>query len=161
MPPAIELDASLQLATPMLKAFLARWDKAARTGPPLRRDFDPLAMRDWLGHLYLADVIGAGQRFRYRLVGTQIVRMLGRDVTGRHFDEIYGVQDYEEFVASFRWIVANRRPMRSHGRVRFAGKEFYDFEAIEVPLFDVEPSQAVRQVLGCVAIGDGPHRGAI
>lgn len=47
---------------------------------PARADLDPLAMKSFLPHLMLFDVLG--DRFRYRLVGTQVVRDFGRDTTG-------------------------------------------------------------------------------
>lgn len=47
---------------------------------PARADLDPVEMKPFLPHLMLFDVLG--DRFRYRLVGTQVVRDFGRDITG-------------------------------------------------------------------------------
>lgn len=63
---------------------LYRYWNARRQGRPMpaRRDLDPAAIPALLPHLTLVDVVG--KRFRYRLMGTQIVEDLGVEMTGTY-----------------------------------------------------------------------------
>jgi len=56
---------------------------------PGRQHVDPLAIPRLLPWLRLYEVHRDPLRFKYRLVGTECVRMLGRDPTGRWFDETF------------------------------------------------------------------------
>ena len=72
---------------------------------PGRQHFDPVALPvALLPFLWLADVQRAPLRFRYRLLGTEHVRVLGRDHTGRWIDEAHpdflGSTAYAQFVAA-------------------------------------------------------------
>ncbi len=55
---------------------------------PGRQHFDPAAVPRLLPIIRLYDVHRDPWRFRYRLVGTELVRTVGRDFTGRWFDEM-------------------------------------------------------------------------
>jgi hypothetical protein len=54
---------------------------------PARRHLDPAAIPRLLPALRLYDVHRDPWRFRYRLVGTELVRVLGRDLTGGWYHE--------------------------------------------------------------------------
>jgi hypothetical protein len=54
---------------------------------PSRRDFDPAAIPRLLPTIRLYDVHRDPWRFRYRLVGTELVRVLGCDPTGSWYHE--------------------------------------------------------------------------
>jgi len=56
---------------------------------PGRQHLDPLAIPRLLPWLRLYEVHRAPLRFKYRLVGTECVRLLGRDPTGQWFDEAF------------------------------------------------------------------------
>jgi hypothetical protein len=56
---------------------------------PGRREIWPGDMLPFLPHVWLLDVTRAPLRFRYRLIGTAEVRVLGRDLTGHWLDEIH------------------------------------------------------------------------
>ncbi|HZT51874.1 MAG TPA: PAS domain-containing protein [Stellaceae bacterium] len=53
---------------------------------PGRQHFDPAALPRLLPTMRLYDVFRDPWRFRYRLVGTELVRIVGRDMTGDWFD---------------------------------------------------------------------------
>jgi len=55
---------------------------------PLRKDLDPAAIPSLLPYLYMVDVIGNGADFRYRLLGTDIVKNTIRDNTGKLLSEL-------------------------------------------------------------------------
>lgn len=65
-----------------------------RRAMPSRQDIDPLELKGLLGWLLLIDVEWAPLRFRFRLIGTEIVAIRGVDLTGRYLDEsIFPAQD--------------------------------------------------------------------
>jgi len=54
---------------------------------PSREDIDPMELRFILGNLILVDVLRDPLRFRYRLVGSNVSRRMGIDLTGKLLDE--------------------------------------------------------------------------
>jgi hypothetical protein len=73
-------------------------------GLPGRQHVDPTAMpASLLPFVWLADVQRQPLRFRYRLLGTEQVRVLGRELTGRWIDEAIpafrGSAAYAQYVA--------------------------------------------------------------
>ncbi|HXZ02963.1 MAG TPA: PAS domain-containing protein [Stellaceae bacterium] len=83
-------------------------------GLPGRQHVDPTAMpRSLLPFVWLCDVQRAPLRFRYRLLGTEQVRVLGRDHTGRWIDDVFpaflGSAAYAQYVAAAERGVAGYR----------------------------------------------------
>lgn len=76
------------------------WAAKHRGGAlPGRRDIDPMELRALLPHLFLLDVVlGASPLFRFRLVGTALVELSGRDLTGETIGE-------EQYGASAGWLL--------------------------------------------------------
>jgi hypothetical protein len=75
---------------PRLSALWQCWQSLPRRDGvvPSRADFDPLMVPQSLASLWLLDVERTPFRVRYRLVGTNVVRALGGEPTGRYLDEI-------------------------------------------------------------------------
>ena len=75
---------------PRLSALWQCWQRLPhRDGiVPSRADFDPLMVPHSLSSLWLLDVEREPFRLRYRLAGTNIVRALGGEPTGRYVDEV-------------------------------------------------------------------------
>jgi hypothetical protein len=72
---------------------------------PGRQHLDPTELPvSLLPLIWLADVQRAPLRFRYRLLGTEHVRVLGRDYTGHWIDEAHpaflGSAAYAQFIAA-------------------------------------------------------------
>lgn len=145
----VHLDPSLQYRDGRLGQLLDWWrmQHAERGSLPGRRQFDPLAMPALLPNIYLVDIVPP-DRYRWRLLGTDITDMAARNSTGRYLDEIYEPAAYANLVASFDAVKNRRLPMRSYGNYGFAGRGFIDFEAIELPL--AEDGETVDMVLGIV-----------
>jgi len=102
---------------------------------PARPDIDPTEIVHLLPYIILIDVEEAPERYRVRLVGTHVVDTLGRDHTGRYFDEVYPPEVYEKFVSGVRKVAGERRPLSGHGRVYFAaGREHIIYESLTLPL---------------------------
>lgn len=95
-----------------LAGLHAYWDRkrAGRRMPPWHK-FDAVEMGPWLGRLNVVDVErrGCAVAYRYRIFGTEIAVILGREMTGRYVgdgDAGAGALMLE----GYREIVAGRAP---------------------------------------------------
>ena len=106
-------------------------------GLPGRQHVDPMAMRDLLPFVWLLDVQREPIRLRYRLVGTAIVRLVGKDHTGAWLDEAhpYIVGD-DRFVARWSDAIESRRPSWRRGKpiLFLLHRDFAEVENIYLPL---------------------------
>ena len=129
------VDLELRLEHPALRAIREYWESKRSGGAlPSRVHLEPVEMKGFLQHVLLVDVQQSPRRYRWRLVGTAITEALGRDNTGRWFDEIYDADSLASMVGGYDMIVASRRPVRVVGRAAFAGKPHTRFEAVSLPL---------------------------
>jgi hypothetical protein len=98
---------------PLLLSALDYWERKRGARPlPERRDIDPLELdRRLLPHLLLIEI--DGMRYRFRLVGTEIVRRLGFDPTGRQVEDVLSGAYRDHVLAINRALVATRRPTAS------------------------------------------------
>ncbi len=102
----------LERCGPKAVALYHYWN--ARRGVrvmPGRADIDPLEMRQWLSRITLVDVSPDGEGFTYRLVGTQIVDLLGLNPTGRPVQWAWPEEDTANLLAGYREVVESRAPI--------------------------------------------------
>jgi len=67
----------------------ALWEtKRGDRSAPSRHAFDVLELRPWLGFICLVDVLAQGGDFRYRIFGTRIANVIGRELTGRYLSQV-------------------------------------------------------------------------
>ena len=83
--------------------------KAAATGRiPLRADIDPTELAGALSCLLIVEIVG--DRFRYRLVGTEVAANAGVDFTGRFLDEqSFANRDF--YLDCYRDVQATAQPV--------------------------------------------------
>jgi hypothetical protein len=102
---------------------------------PARADIDPAELVALLPNLMLVDVVGDPARFRFRLVGTRVVRAAGEDRTGHFFDEYPFFRAYPTVLEQYRQAATAVEPLlateiffnREHGTA-------YDVERLLLPL---------------------------
>ncbi len=138
---AVALDARLE-------AFLAYWKtKRGTRAMPRRADVDPTEMPPrLLPLLYLTDVVDAGARFRYRLMGTAAVNSVRADLTGRYLDELTEAGRYRDYVtALYRLVLARRQPV-------FSMSHYLRFSAVAGTPPETRPA---TQRLMCPLSSDG------
>ena len=70
----------------LLRYWLGKRGRARQL--PGRPDVDPAELKPVLPFLLLIDVEGPPLRFRFRLVGTELVRVYGREYTGLYLDDL-------------------------------------------------------------------------
>ncbi len=132
-----KLDEDLLFEDELVSLGYAIW-RNARAGNtlPSRSDFDPLNLPSrLLPHILLVDVVEAETvRLRWRLVGTYITERVGRDMTGRYWDEIYDIDVLNEISKAPLWVLENRRPIRAMGAAPMEDKNFLISENLFAPL---------------------------
>lgn len=74
---------------------------------PSRSDFDPINHPRLLPDIALFDVEDAPRRYRVRLVGTRIVKAMGRDTTGQYINDF---PNTDAIIQRFDTLVESRRP---------------------------------------------------
>jgi len=97
---------------PILEGALAYWRRLAAGGRlPRRRDIDPSQIPRLLPHLQLIDVVDAGARFRYRLVGTALVAAFGKEYTGKYLDELFAGDRLANASRVYSIVCSRQRPV--------------------------------------------------
>lgn len=89
-------------------------------GLPRRKHLDLTSLRPVMGNLALLEVTRMPFRVRYRIVGTELVRLLGFNPTGKPVDELYDPQIVDEVHETIQKATLYRKP-------RFDVKEFRIF----------------------------------
>jgi hypothetical protein len=89
-----------------------------------------------LPFVFLTDVLpgdSGALRFRYRLIGTGVVEMTGRDLTGKEITSEHYGQHVDLVLVPFRRVATSGRAMRSIGRTAWRDVAFLA-EAVYLPL---------------------------
>jgi hypothetical protein len=114
----------------MVRALHAWWlMHPGRSGIPDRRDLDPAALRTLLPNLFIADIEPQPFRVRYRLVGTEAVRVIGFDITGRYLDELLTAEPEVPWPDYYRIVYDGREPLlgKVTASTRAGGTFTYEF----------------------------------
>jgi hypothetical protein len=119
-----------------LDALLRYWQsKLHGRVMPSRGDIEPLEIKRLLPYLLLTEVDdGIPPRYRYRLVGTEIVRRFGLELTGHYVDEALKGEYGRAVVAIYDAIVAQRLPYFSRSRVVVADGRLLGSSRLMLPL---------------------------
>jgi len=145
----ITIDRTLNLKPVVLVELLEIWRSQRGTDVmPQWSVFDPLDIpAATLPHLYLIDVLETKPpRLRWRLLGTHTTEMLGRDNTGKYFDELYPPEDARDMAAPVFLIQEERVPLRLTGQSLFAGKDWIHYECLYLPY--AGNTQSVAMIVG-------------
>ncbi len=153
----MDITAEIAFESPMNETVFAYWRaRAGANSIPARGDIDPIIdLRHLVQHLFLVDVERDPLRFRFRLVGTEIVNHVGKDMTGKYLDELveYDAQyarvkpDYETTV---KFRTATISPVRFLTK---DSKHYINYERLLLPLS--EDGREVDMILGaCSPLDD-------
>lgn len=120
--------------TKLQGAGLALWrEKQQGRRAPARADFDPQEMKPWLHWVMLTEVHeGDPMRFRRRLVGTGITGIVGRDVTGKYFEDIYEGETLAGVSREYCRCATNWLPAHVQGQT--PNRVGYSFDSLLLPL---------------------------
>ncbi len=159
------VDTPDQLQHPLIRRLHDDWLAAASpaNGPvdglPGHSFVDPLRLSYLLGLLVVMDVVrvpGGHPRFRYRLVGTDVVARRQRDVTGEFMDQHFdpGVASTGPLVCGL--AVEQRRPVYLTA-MRHMFEKHYPLEYIVLPLVDAGGQLIDRLVAAQIYPPDAPR----
>jgi hypothetical protein len=117
-----------------LATYLA--SKAPAGKLPGRQHIDPVEIPRLLPYLTLVDVvhIDGRERYRFRLVGTDIVNKTAVDVTGKWVEDAFAPVAAVQVAESYRGVVASRTPHHRASTIPVPGREHINFERIVFPL---------------------------
>ena len=117
-----------------LVRLLAYW-AARRSGDrlPRRQDLLPEEMGELLGRIALVDVDHEAQDFRFRLVGTQLRFVLGRDLTGQTFSSLLPAH-FEALLRDYCSAAVTRRTPQCIDIVSKRDGQSFSYSALILPL---------------------------
>lgn len=124
----------LPMRSDVNRALRDHW-LSLRTGDALPRwkTFDPAAVRNLLPHLIVVDCLSDPMRFRFRVIGTFVTLMAGRDATGRMLDEeLYG-ERLEAMTWHYRQCAETAEPLATLGTVHFVDRDWVVAEHVFLP----------------------------
>lgn len=116
------------------RPLLRDWNRLRRDGDlPLRFDFDPETVADWLSYLSILEAVDEGRDFRYRLTGTRVDAYLGQNLTGRRVSDITFQKSGNEFWTLLRSCFDGQAPVA--GTIRYVGARnlIHDCTALMLP----------------------------
>lgn len=99
---------------------------------PCRSDFDWPELKPFFGWICIAEVLPSRKDLRFRLIGSGIAEVAGRDVTGRLVSEAMPPTTLEIYLD----LIDRPRPLRTHGTVQWRDKEYIRHETLVLPLAD-------------------------
>ena len=137
--PSIEFiaDAS-RIRDANVRQFLELWQAAHADGRAPDKSFlDPLRLRFLLGSLSLLEVQPEPLRFRYRLVGTDIVQRLGHELTGKFVDHHPDAMLRPFLLKGATMVHHAARPVYAHAKMRTLGADWL-LEVVAVPLLGAD-----------------------
>jgi len=117
---------------------------------PARRDFKPEDVAYLLGWINLIEVSPDPIRFKFRLHGSEVVRLLGYDLTGKFVDESPRPQHRERVAALCLKPLTQRGPTASFENVVLDDRVFR-CETLQLPLS--EDAQAINMIIAAYDFG--------
>lgn len=99
-----------EMPDPRLRTLAQYWfARRDRNGMVTRAAIDPLDFPALLPNVMLLDRIGTlpDERYRFRLAGTDVVNFVGRELTGKHIDELLP-ESYHDYVRSLNRLALER-----------------------------------------------------
>lgn len=130
-----------------LKSLYTYWDKKrGKNICPSRGDIDPIDIPSLLPHIFMIDV-HYPLEFKFRLVGTNIVEMLGMDLTKKNVSDI-DLGDYkEDALLHLKQIVETQSSMVVNNTMDWNNKSKISYECLMLPLMS---NNSVNIILGGV-----------
>ncbi|WP_416897360.1 MAG: PAS domain-containing protein [Minwuia sp.] len=136
------------IADPTLRALWLYWQSLSRrkSSLPSRRDIDPADMQSMLPWTFLIDPKGEGG-YRYRLVGTRIVKDMGYDMTGQLVARAYAGPDWPEVKKDYDFVVARGQACMTYNSVVLVPSNVhYTYARLLLPL--ASDGETVDMLLG-------------
>jgi len=151
-------DFSKHIDHPGLRDFYAYWlSKRGGKKVPARADIDPVEIHRFLPNIFMIDVIDAGSRFRYRLVGTALGDALG-DYSGRYVDEALPAAQYETYRRRYMRVTGELALLYEVARFGWRRRPDFVFRRLLLPLSDDQSRANILLGVGYHDDGDPQPR---
>ncbi len=122
-----------ELPNSILKNFYQYWlrMKGSRSMPS-RSNLNPADITPLLPNIVLVDVEQDPRRYRVRLLGTETVKVLGEDCTGRYLDDLTMLGSIVK--KRYEWLVVEKKPYFYRGNMKNADKPYIEYMGVAMPL---------------------------
>lgn len=101
---------------------------------PQRKDFSPVEMKQCLPLIALHDIFHDPLRQKVRLLGTEIVRSTGMEVTGQFLDDLPNTGPVQTRV---KWVVNHCKPLLVTGLpLIWSAYDYKHYDVLILPLVD-------------------------
>jgi hypothetical protein len=100
---------------------------------PARKDIEPLEIAGLMPQVFIVDAASEGE-LTYRLFGTSLVALFGREMTGRPMAEGLPPQAAEDARARYRTVMRERRPLYHQAQLREPRNNYTEVERLILPL---------------------------
>jgi len=144
---------------PLIRGIHSYWQSIhPNEDLPGRRHFDPIQVPELLPHIWLLDVQAEPFSLRYRLAGTMIVQLLGREVTGLSFAEAHpDISPDSAYLEIYRLAARKGVPSWRRGTPNFFTRpDVASVETIILPLADDGKHVDILLLLSVVRAIEGP-----
>ena len=132
---ATPVGASSEIADARLRRLYEYWNAKREDRPaPTRRDIDPVEIPDLLGFVNIYEVQDEPRDFKVRLNGSEVVEMLGQDITGKFCSTVISGPDAGSYKTAFDICVDQCRPVIVETSLAFCGKPYMAQTIIVLPL---------------------------
>jgi hypothetical protein len=135
-----------------LATYLAA--KAPNGKLPGRQHVDPVEIPRLLPYLSLVDVVrdAGALRYRFRLIGTDVVAKTAKDVTGKWVEDAFPAEAAAAIIQAYDGVVATRTPHHWANVMAVPGREHIRFERIVFPL--ASDGKTIDMLIGVHAFAD-------
>ncbi len=99
---------------------------------PSRADLNPMEIAGLLQYISLIDVGPEAGRYKMRLIGTETVKAMGIDVTGKYLDEMQQAEGLLK--KNYDWLVQEKKPYINFDRLKWSSKSYLEYYALGLPL---------------------------
>ncbi len=121
------------LPNSILQNIYQYWlDMKGERSMPSRADLNPVEIVKLLPHISLVDVEHETGRYKMRLIGTETVKAMGLDVTGKYLDEFPLIEQILK--KNYNWLIKEKRPYINFDKLKWSSKSFMDYYALGLPL---------------------------
>ena len=119
----------LRRCAPQIRKLFEYWEiLRGKRNCPSRSDFEPSAIPELLEFISLVDVSSKTPRFVYRLMGTRVVHLLGKELTGEAVGTGVKRSELVSVIQRYESVADNMAPFYHRN---FLQEEFDDYTEVE------------------------------
>ncbi len=123
---------------PQLVELYNYW-KSIKPSPnrlPSRQDFDPMDVPKLLPILWMFDVHHHPLRFKFRLLGTSITPIVGKEATNEWLDEAFPEVTATGVYEDYTYVAQSCSPLYRKGSPQYFVPDYKSIERLILPLVD-------------------------